>query len=68
MMKKIHIVFSYNETNSKICISMYFGFNNQFIKVTRTRLIFQKKKVFVFLVSGVTILYVRRILDIKFFY
>jgi len=26
--KKNHIVFSYNEKNSKICISIYFGFNN----------------------------------------
>jgi len=26
----------------KICISMHLGFNNQFIKVTRTRPIFQK--------------------------
>jgi len=28
----------------KIGISMHFGFNNQFIKVTRTRPIFQKFK------------------------
>jgi len=27
---------------SKIYINMHFGFNNQFIKVMRTRLIFQK--------------------------
>jgi hypothetical protein len=35
---------------SKICISMHFGFNNQFIKVTRTRPIFQKfqKKLILF--------------------
>ena len=34
----------------KICIRMHLGFNNQFIKVTRTRPIFQKtpKKYFVF--------------------
>jgi len=38
-----HIIFSYNN-NSKICISMYFGFNKQFIKVTRMRSIFQKFK------------------------
>ena len=47
---------------------MYFGFNNQFITVTRTRLIFQKfqKKLFCFLlISRVMILYVRRILDIN---
>ena len=49
---------------------MHFDFNNQFIKVTRTRPIFQKnsKKIFCFLlISGVMILYVRRIPDIKFF-
>jgi hypothetical protein len=44
-----HIIFLYNN-NSKICISMHFGFNNQFIKVTRMRSIFQKfkKNYFVF--------------------
>jgi hypothetical protein len=55
---------------SKICISMHFVFNNQFIKVTRTRPIVQKfpKKLFCFLlISGVMTLYVRRIPDIKFF-
>ena len=49
-------------------MSTHFGFNNQFIKVTRTRPIFQKfqKKLFCFLlISGVTTLYVRRIPDIK---
>jgi len=30
----------------KICISMHFGFNNQFIKVARTRPIFQKYKTY----------------------
>jgi hypothetical protein len=53
--KKIHIIFSYNK-NLKIYFSMHFDFNNQFIKVMRTRLIFQKhpKKLFYFLlVSGV---------------
>ena len=48
---------------------MHFGVNNQFIKVTRTRSIFQKKlkKLSCFLlVSGVTTLYVRCIPDIKF--
>jgi hypothetical protein len=39
--KKKHIVFSLNK-NFKIYFSMHFGFNNQFIKVTRTRPIFQK--------------------------
>ena len=49
---------------------MHFGFNNLFIKVTRTRPIFQKfqKKLFYFLlISEITTLYVRRIPDIKFF-
>jgi hypothetical protein len=48
---------------------MHFGFNNQFIKVTRTMLIFQKfqKNHLFLLVSGVTTLYVKCILDIKFF-
>jgi hypothetical protein len=70
-LKKNHIVFSYNKENfKKICISMHFGFNNQFIKVTRTRSIFQKfqKKLFCFLlIFGVTALYVRHISDIKLF-
>ena len=68
--KKNHIIFLYNKKISKICISMHYGFNNQFIKVTRTRPIFQKnlKKLFCFLlISGVTTLYVRCIPDIKFF-
>jgi hypothetical protein len=59
--KKKHIVFSYNKS-SKICFSMHFGSNNQFIKATRTRLIFQKfqKKLFYFLLtSRITNLYVR---------
>jgi len=53
-----HIVFSYiyiyththKKKNSKICISTYFGLNNQFIKVTRTRPIFQnfQKKIILF--------------------
>ena len=53
----------------KICISMHFGFNNQFIKVMRTRPIFQnfQKKLFCFLlISRVMNLYVRCILNIKF--
>jgi hypothetical protein len=69
--KKNHIVFSYNKENfKKICISMHFGFNNQFIKVTRTRPIFQKfqKKLFCFLlIFGVMTLYVRCIPYIKLF-
>ena len=49
---------------------MHFGFNNQFIKVTRTSQYFKnsKKKLFCFLlISRVTTLYVRRIPDIKLF-
>ena len=47
---KNHIIFSYKKKIQKIYISMHLGFNNQFIKVTRTRPIFQKtpKKYFVF--------------------
>ena len=48
--KKIILYFHTTKKILKICISMHFGFNNQFIKVTRTRPIFQKfqKKYFVF--------------------
>jgi len=52
----------------KICFSMHLGFNNQFIKVTRTRPTFQKtpKKIFYFpLISGIMNLYVKRTPDIK---
>jgi hypothetical protein len=53
----------------KICISMHFCFNNQFIKVMRTRPIFQKfQKIIIFLlISGVMTLYVTHIPDIKLF-
>jgi hypothetical protein len=47
---------------------MHFGFNNQFIKVTRIWPIFQNfQKIYIFfvLVSGIMNLYVKRILDIK---
>jgi hypothetical protein len=47
---------------------MYFGFNNQFIKVMRTRPIFQKntqKICYFVLVSMIMNLYVKRTLDIK---
>jgi hypothetical protein len=46
---------------------MYFGFNNKFIKAMRTRLIFQnfQKNILLFLVSGITNLYVKCIPDIK---
>jgi len=52
----------------KICINMHLGFNNQFIKVTRTRPIFQKTpiKIFYFLlISGIMNLYVKHTLNIK---
>jgi hypothetical protein len=46
---------------------MHFGFNNQFIKIMRTRPIFQKfqKKSFFLLILNITHLYVKCILDIK---
>jgi hypothetical protein len=47
---------------------MYFSFNNQFIKATKTREYFKnsKKKLFCFLlILKITSLYVRCILDIK---
>ena len=68
--KKTILYFHTAKKISKIYISMHFGFNNQFIKVVKTRLIFQKfqKKLFCFLlITGVTTLYVKHILDIKFF-
>ena len=45
--KKIYHIFI---KKSKICFSMHFDFNNQFIKVMRTWLVFQKnlKKYFIF--------------------
>jgi len=48
--KNFHIKFSYKTKIKKICLSMHLDFNNQLIKVVRTRLIFQKfqKKYFVF--------------------
>jgi len=48
---------------------MHCGFNNQFIKVTRTDQYFKnsKKIIFFLLISGVMTLYVRYIPDIKFF-
>ena len=69
--KKSYCIFIQQRKFQKICISMHFGFNNQFIKVTRTRPIFQKfqKNLFCFLlIYGVMILYVRRVPDIKFFF
>jgi len=43
--KKKLIVFSHTEKTkkSKICCSMHFGFNNKFIKATRTKPVFKKK-------------------------
>jgi hypothetical protein len=67
-LKKNYIIFSYNkEKLKKIYFSMHFSFNNQFIKVTRTWPIFQKfqKNYFVFLISGIMNLYVKRTPDIK---
>jgi hypothetical protein len=67
-LKKNYIIFSYNkEKLKKKCFSMHFSFNNQFIKVTRTWPIFQKfqKNYFVFLISGIMNLYVKRTPDIK---
>jgi hypothetical protein len=48
---KIILYFHTTKKISKICISMHFSFNNKFIKVVRTRPIFQKfqKKLFCFL-------------------
>ena len=48
--RKNHIIISYNKNKNKKCVSMHFGFNNQFIKVMRTRPTFQKfqKNYFVF--------------------
>jgi hypothetical protein len=47
---------------------MHFGFNNQFIKVTRIWPIFQKNPKILFcflLISGITNLYIKRTPDIK---
>jgi hypothetical protein len=40
--EKISYFHKKKEKKSKTCFSMYFDFNNQFIKVMRTWLIFQK--------------------------
>jgi hypothetical protein len=39
--KKINTSY-FHTTKKYTCFSMHFGFNNQFIKAMRTRLIFQK--------------------------
>jgi len=66
--KNHHIVFSYNKKNN-ICFNMHFGFNNKFIRVMRTKLIFQKYRkniLFCFLlVSRIMNLYVKCTPDIK---
>jgi hypothetical protein len=61
--KKNYIVFSYNKKIQKFVLTFILAF----IKVMRTRPIFQKKIFCFLLLSGVTTLYVRRIPDIKFF-
>ena len=50
--KYCNIIFSHKQRKfqNNICISMHFGFNNQFIQAMRTRPIFQKfqKKIIFF--------------------
>jgi hypothetical protein len=48
--EKKNISYFHKKKKSKICFSMHFDFNNQFIKVMRTWLVFQKnlKKYFIF--------------------
>ena len=51
---KNHIKFSYNK-NSKIFFSIHLGFNNQYIKATKTTPIFQKFEknyFFTFIIKG----------------
>ena len=64
---KNHIIFSYNK-NSKNMYQHASGFNNQFIKVTRTMPIFQKtpkKNICFLLISGIMNLFVKHTPDIK---
>jgi hypothetical protein len=66
--KKSYHIFIRRKFQNKKGFSMHFGFNNQFIKVMRTKSIFQKfkKKSFYFLLAfEITNLYVKRIPDIK---
>jgi len=66
--EKITSYFHTTKKNFKKKFSMHFGFNNQFIKVTRTWPIFQKfqKNYFCFLlISRIMNLYVKRIPDIE---
>jgi hypothetical protein len=68
-LKEKKIISNFHTTKiQKIYINMYFGFNNQFIKITRTKPIFQKnsKNSFCFiLILRITRLYVRYSFDIK---
>jgi len=66
--KNSYCIFIHQRKLQKICFSIYFGFNNQIIKVMRTRPIFQKKlkKIFCFvLVSEIMNLHVKHIPDIQ---
>ena len=63
------ILYFHTTKIQKYVLACIFGFNNWFIKATRTRPIFQKfqKKLLfcLLLISRITDLYVRRILDIQ---
>jgi len=66
--KNSYCIFIQQRKLQKKKFSMHFGFNNQFIKVTRTWPKFQKKSKKIFclvLIFGITNLYVKRILDIR---
>jgi hypothetical protein len=64
--EKNHIIFSYNK-NSKICINMHFGLKTSLLKSQELGQYLKNFKIFFFLLSGITTLYVRCIPDIKFF-
>ena len=67
---KAYCIFIQQRKFQKYVLACIFGFNNQFIKVTRTRPIFQnfqKKLILFLLISGIMTLYVRHIPDMKFF-
>jgi hypothetical protein len=67
--KKNHIIFSFKEFFFKktYVFACIIDFNNQFVKVIRTRPIFQKiqKIIFFLLIVRITRLYIRCSLDIK---
>ena len=66
--KKSYCIFIQQRKFQTIYFGMHFGFSNQFIKVTRTWSIFQKKfkkKYFFVLMFRITNLYIKRIPDIK---